>query len=298
MHVVVAGSHGLVGSALVARLTTAGHRVRRLVRRPAESSREIGWDPYRDALDPADLRGVDAVVNLGGAGIGDHLWTPAYRRTILRSRTVPTGLLARTLAGMDDGPSILLQASAVGFYGDRAAEPLTEASAAGQGFLADVVRAWEGATAPAEGHGIRTVHLRTGMLLAPDGGALGRLLPVLRLGLGGPLGSGANLWSWITLHDHVRALEHLLTTPVVGPVNLTGPAPATQREVVRAIAGAINRPAALAVPAPLLRLVLRDMADELLLSSQKALPTVLEDSGFTWDHPELEDATAWLIRRP
>ena len=298
MHVVVAGSHGLIGSTLIAHLTAAGHRVRRLVRHPAASSREISWDPYHDVLDPADLRGVDAVVNLGGAGIGDHLWTPTYRRTILRSRTVPTDLLARTLAKMDDGPTVLLQASAVGFYGDRHVEALTEASAPGHGFLADVVRAWEASTAPADGHGIRTVHLRTGILLAPDGGALGRLLPILRLGLGGPLGNGKNLWSWITLHDHVRALEHLLTTPVVGPVNLTGPSPATQRDVVRAVARAINRPAAVAVPAPLLRLVLRDMADELLLSSQKALPTVLEDSGFVWDHPGLEEAAAWLTRRP
>ncbi len=297
MQVVVAGSHGLIGSALVARLTTAGHRVRRLVRHPAASSREISWDPYHDVLDPADLRGVDAVVNLGGAGIGDHLWTPDYRRTILRSRTVPTGLLARTIAEMDDGPTVLLQASAVGFYGDRGSDPLTEASAPGEGFLADVVRAWEASTAPADGHGIRTVHLRTGMLLAPDGGALGRLLPILRLGLGGPLGRGDNLWSWTTLHDHVRALEHLLMTPVVGPVNLTGPSPATQREVVTAVASAIHRPARLAVPAPLLRLVLRDMADELLLSSQRALPTVLADSGFVWEQRSLEDATSWLTQR-
>jgi uncharacterized protein (TIGR01777 family) len=297
VHVVVAGAHGLIGSALVARLTAGGHRVRRLVRGPAASSREVSWNPYEDVLDPASLHGVDAVVNLGGAGIGDHLWTPAYRRTILRSRTVPTGLLSRTIAEMDERPSVLLQASAVGFYGDRGTETLTEASAPGEGFLADVVRAWEAATAPSDGAGVRTVHLRTGMLLAPEGGALGRLLPILRLGLGGPLGDGANIWSWITLHDHVRAIEHLLTTPVVGPVNLTGPAPASQRQVVSTIAEEINRPARLAVPAPLLRLVLRDMADELLLSSQRALPTVLADSGFTWDHPSLDEAAVWLTRR-
>ncbi len=296
MQIVVAGAHGLIGSALVARLTAAGHRVRRLVRGPAASSRDLSWSPYQDVLDPASLRGVDAVVNLGGAGIGDHLWTPEYRRTILRSRTVPTGLLARTIAGMQERPSVFLQASAVGFYGDRGSEPLTEASAPGEGFLADVVRAWEAATAPSDGAGVRTVHLRTGILLAPDGGALGRLLPILRLGLGGPLGTGENVWSWITLHDHVRAIEHLLTTPVVGPVNLTGPSPATQREVVAAIADQINRPSRLAVPAPLLRLVLRDMADELLLSSQRALPTVLEDSGFSWEHASLDEAAAWLTR--
>ncbi len=297
MHVVVAGSRGLIGSALVSHLTAAGHRVRRLVRGPAGSSREIGWDPYRDELDPAALRGVDAVINLGGAGIGDRLWTPSYRRTILESRTLPTTLLSRTLALMDDGPTVLLQASAVGFYGDRGTEPLTEASPPGRGFLADVVRAWEGATAAAEGHGVRTVHLRTGMVLAPEGGALGRLLPLLRLGVGGPLGDGSNVWSWITLHDHVRAIGHLLTTPVVGPVNLTGPEPATQRQVIAAIADELHRPAVVSVPAPLLRLVLRDMADELLLFGQKALPTVLEDSGFTWDHPTLDAAADWLTRR-
>ena len=298
MQVVVAGSHGLIGPAAGARLTTAGHRVRRLVRGPAGSSREISWDPYDERLDPADLQGVDAVVNLGGAGIGDHLWTPEYRRTILHSRTIPTGLLARTLAGMDDGPKVLLQASAVGFYGDRGNDPLTEASAPGTGFLADVVRSWESATAPLDGTGVRTVHLRTGILLSPDGGALGRLMPILRLGLGGPLGCGNNVWSWITLHDHVRAVEHLLTTPVVGPVNLTGPAPATQRQVIGAIASAIRRPAALAVPSPLLRLALGDLARELLLSGQRALPTVLQDSGFTWDHPGLDEASDWLTARP
>lgn len=303
MHVVLAGSHGMIGRALTAHLTQQGHRVTRLVRRPVVSPAEISWDPPAGRLDPADLRGVDAVVNLGGAGIGDRRWTAAYKRRILTSRTVPTSLLARVLAdlaagpdGDGDRPRVLLQASAVGVYGDRGDEVLTEESAPGDGFLAGVVQAWEDATTAAEQAGIRVAHLRTGIVMSPDGGSFGRLLPLLRLGVGGPLGDGRNHWAWITLADHVRAVGHLLTSEVAGPVNLTGPEPAPQREIVRAVAHELHRPAVLAVPRFALRAAIGGFADD-ILSSQRAVPRVLLADGFRFEHPDLASAARWLTRQ-
>ena len=206
MRVVVAGSHGLIGSALVQHLQAGGHEVQRLVRRPARAADEISWDPGEGRLYAGDLAGAHAVVNLGGAGVGDRRWTEAYRRTILQSRTRPTALLARTLAEASDGPRVLLQGSAVGYYGDRGDEVLTEASPRGEGFLADVVEAWEQSTTAAREAGIRVAHLRTGIVMSRSGGSFGRLLPLLRLGVGGPLGAGRNFWPWITLVDQVRAI--------------------------------------------------------------------------------------------
>lgn len=302
MHVALAGSHGLLGRALAAHLTARGHRVTRLVRRPVVSPAEISWDPPAGRLDPADLHGVEAVVNLGGAGLGDRRWTARYRRTILTSRTVPTALLARTLADLasassdDDAvPRVLLQASAVGYYGDRGDELLTETSGPGEGFLADVVQAWEEATAPAGSAGVRVAHLRTGIVMSPDGGSFSKLLPLLRLGLGGPLGDGRNHWPWITLADHVRAVEHLLGSAVAGPVNLTAPAPAPQRAVVQAVARELHRPAVLPVPRLALRIVLGGFADD-VLSSQRAVPQVLLDDGFAFAHADLASAARWLTR--
>ena len=296
MRVAVAGSSGLVGSALVTHLTRRGHDVRRLVRRPAAAPDEIAWSAD-GAHDPASLRGLDAVVNVGGAGLGDRRWTPSYRATILRSRTAPTGLLARTLADLDDGPRVFLQASAVGYYGDRGDEVLTERSGPGNDFLAGVVQAWEAATAPAEDAGIRVAHLRTGILMSRRGGSFGKLLPLLRLGVGGPLGDGRNVWSWITLVDHARAIEHLLTAEVSGPVNLTGPTPAPQREIIAEIARALHRPAVVRVPRFALRLVLGAFADD-VLASQHAVPQVLAESGFVHVHATLPQAAAWVTGRP
>lgn len=295
MQVVVAGSHGLLGGALVQHLVARGHRVRRLVRRPVVSPAEISWNPTAGRLEPADLEGVDAVVNLGGVGLGDHRWTTEYRRQIVTSRTVPTRLLATTLGHLAAPPQVLVQASAVGYYGDRGDEELDETSTGGEGFLPEVVRAWEGAAEPATEH-TRVAFLRTGIVLAPKGGALGRLLPLLRLGVGGPLGEGRNIWSWITVADHVRAVEHLLTSQVSGPVNLTAPEPAAQREVVAAVARHLHRPAVLRVPRLALRVVLGDFADD-ILSSQRALPRVLQADGFAFEHPRLDDAAAWVTGR-
>ncbi len=295
MQVLVAGSHGLLGTALTHQLVASGHRVRRLVRRPVVSPAEVSWDPVAGRLDPADLAGVDAVVNLGGAGLGDRRWTQDYRQQIIDSRTVPTRLLATTLASMTDGPRVLLQASAVGYYGDRGEEELDETSDEGDGFLSEVVRAWEAATHPADDV-VRVAHLRTGIVLAPRGGALGRLMPLLRLGVGGPLGDGRNLWSWITVADHARAVEHLLTSEVRGPVNLTAPAPARQQDVVRAVAHALHRPAVLRVPRVALRVAVGAFADD-ILASQRALPAVLLTDGFRFDHPDLASAAAWVTVR-
>ncbi|MBC7291900.1 MAG: TIGR01777 family protein [Actinotalea sp.] len=293
MRVVVAGSGGLIGSALVEHLRTGGHEVDRLVRREARRPDEIAWDPDAGRLDPADLAGADAVVNLGGAGVGDRRWTDAYRRTILQSRTRPTALLARTLAASGGGPRVLLQGSAVGFYGDRGDEVLTEASAGGAGFLADVVRAWEESTAPAQDAGVRVAHLRTGIVVSRSGGSFGRLLPLLRLGVGGPLGNGRNFWPWITLVDQVRAIEHLLAQEVSGAVNVVGPDPRPQAEVVRAVARELRRPAIVPVPRVALRVVVGEFADD-ILASQRVLPEVLLGSGFTYRHPDVAAAARWV----
>jgi uncharacterized protein len=296
MHVIIAGSHGLIGSALVAHLVTEGHTVQRLVRRAASSSREISWDPSSSRLGPTLLEGADAVVNVGGAGLGDKRWSASYRRTILQSRTRPTALLSRALAEADGGPRVLLQGSAIGFYGDRGAQHLDEASGPGTGFLADVVRAWEAATRPAEDAGIRVAHLRTGIVMSRSGGSFGRLLPLLRLGLGGPLGNGRNYWPWISLVDEVRAVDHLLTSSVAGPVNLTGPAPAPQGEIIRAVARELHRPALLRVPRFALRLAVGEFGDE-ILASQRVHPSVLEADGFRFTHDSLASAARWVTQR-
>ncbi|MFJ3405215.1 TIGR01777 family oxidoreductase [Promicromonospora sp. NPDC090134] len=306
MDVVVAGSHGLIGSALVADLVTRGHGVRRLVRRGAESSgaaeaaapsgvRHVPWDPRTGELDPAALDGADAVVNLAGAGIGDHRWTPAYKQKLLGSRTTTTSLLARTIARLD-GPPVLVNASAVGAYGDRGDEVLTEASTRGDDFLAGLVKAWENATAPAADAGARVVWLRSGIVLAPSGGALGRLLPLLRLGVGGPLGSGRQWWSWITLTDEVAAIRHVIGADVRGPVNAVAPEPTTNRDLTRALAQALYRPAVLKVPKFALRIALGQFAGD-LVASQRVVPAVLSRTGFTWTHAAPEEAARWVVAR-
>ncbi|WP_454043585.1 TIGR01777 family oxidoreductase [Cellulosimicrobium sp. Marseille-Q8652] len=294
MDIVVAGSHGLIGGELLERLREDGHHVRRLVRRPPQTSDERQWDPDAGILDPAALEGADAVVNLAGAGIADHRWTTEYKRTLVTSRTRTTGLLARTLAGLDRPVPVWVQGSAIGYYGDRGAQVLTETSASGDGFLARLVREWEAATAPAEDAGVRVVHARTGIVLSPEGGALGRLLPLLRLGVGGRLGSGRQYWSWITLRDEVAALRHLLTAPVHGPVNLCAPLPATNAEITASLARALHRPAVVAVPSFALKIALGELASD-ILGSQRALPTVLEASGFRFADPGLDAAARSVV---
>ncbi|MFD7025529.1 TIGR01777 family oxidoreductase [Promicromonospora sukumoe] len=328
MDVAVAGSHGFIGSALVADLVARGHGVRRLVRRGTGSGdrtrsgsgkgsrgtgssddgalranlataatdrpgvRQVLWDPRTGELDPAALEGSDAVVNLAGAGVGDHRWTAAYRQKLLGSRTTTTSLLARTIARLDS-PPVLVNASGTGAYGDRGDEVLTEASERGDDFLAQLVTAWENATAPAADAGARVVWLRSGIVLGASGGAVGRLLPLLRLGIGGPLGGGRQWWSWITLLDEVAAIRHVIGADVRGPVNAVAPEPTTNRELTRALAEALHRPAALTVPRFALRIAVGQLAGE-LVASQRVVPAVLSRTGFAWTHAAPEEAARWV----
>ena len=258
----------------------------------AASTVDVLWDPSVGELSPAALEGAAAVVNLAGAGIGDRRWTPAYRREILRSRVTTAGLLATTLAALD-APGVLVQTTGIGAYGHRGDEVLTEASARGDDFLADVVRDWEAATEPAAEAGIRVAHLRSGIVLAPRGGAIGRLLPLIRLGLGGPLGSGRQWWPWITLPDELAVLRFAIEQPLAGPVNAVAPDLATNAALIRALAHALHRPAVLAVPRIALRVAVGQFTEG-LLSSQRAEPTVLRDAGFRWQHPTLDEAARWV----
>ncbi len=292
--VVVAGGSGLIGRALVHQLRRRGDDVRLLVRRAASNQSEISWDPGAGVLDPDALDGIDALVNLGGAGVADHRWTAAYKETIRRSRVEGTSLLARTVARVERPPRRFLQASASGFYGDRGEEVLDETSPGGAGFLADVVRAWEAAADPARDVGLPVVHLRTGIVLDRAGGAAARWLPFFRLGLGGRLGTGRQWWSWITLDDEVRAISHLLDSEITGPVNLTATEPARNADVARAFAQAMHRPALLPAPAFALRAVLGGFASD-ILGSQRIRPVKLAEDGFAHRHPTIADGAAWLL---
>jgi uncharacterized protein (TIGR01777 family) len=298
MHVAITGSTGLIGSALRRSLVADGHRVTGITRRP-QAPDDIGWDPADGRLDPADLEGVDALVNLAGEGIAEHRWSVEQKRRILQSRARGTELVASTLASLastTQPPKVLVSGSAIGFYGDRGDEVLTETSAAGEGFLTEVCKAWEAATAPAAEAGIRVVHVRTGIVLTTGGGSLAKLLPLFRFGLGGRFGSGRQWWSWITLDDEVSAIRFLLDTPLTGPVNLTAPAPVTNAELTRALGRALRRPTLVPVPAFGPKLVLgRQLADALLFSSARVVPAVLQDAGYRFAHPELDGALRSLL---
>lgn len=300
MDVLVTGAHGLIASALIPRLRADGHRVIRLVRTEPEGSDDVRWDPPAGTIDTAGLEGVDAVIHLAGAGIGDKKWTPARKQLILDSRTQGTDLLARTLAGLDRPPKVLLSGSAVGYYGDRGAEMLTEASAPGDDFPAQVCVAWEAATAPAEAAGIRVVHLRTGIVLAAHGGALQRMLLPFKLGLGGRIGSGDQYMSWITIDDHVGAMRHLLTAESVrGAANLTAPNPATNVEFTKALGDAVHRPTVLPTPLlPLKAVYGAELVEHLLVNGQRVAPRVLEQSGYEFAHAQLDDAMRAVLAAP
>jgi len=293
MRVVVGGSHGFIGGALVPLLADRGHEVVRLVRRAPASADEIFWDPAAGELDPAALNGVDAVIDLAGVNPAARPLTTARKRLVLSSRVRSASLLSHTLARMDDGPRVLLQASGIGAYGPRGEDVLTEAEPLGSTFFAQVVREWEAATVSARDAGVRVVNLRTGIVLGPGGGALGPLLPILRLGLGGRLGSGQQYWPWISLLDEVRAIEHLLSADAHGPVNLVTE-PRRSIEVIEALARAMHRPARVPVPAFALRLALGDFSSE-VLGSVRAVPTALVASGFEPEHADLDDAAEWAV---
>lgn len=297
--VAVSGASGMIGGELVPYLTTQGCAVRRLVRHAARASDEIAWDPARGALDPAALAGVDAVVHLAGAGIADRRWTPARKREVVESRVLGTGLLARTLAAMPRPPAVMVSASAMGWYGDRGEEPLDESSGPGRGFLAEVAREWEAAADPARAAGVRVAHPRIGIVLWPQGGALAPLVRATRLGAGGPLGDGRQWWSWITLHDLLDMLVRAVDDPALaGPFNAVAPEPVRQRDLARALGRTLRRPAFLPAPAFALRLMLgRELADDVLLSSQRLTPRRLTERGYVHRDPELGAALARLFGR-
>ena len=298
MRVLVSGSSGLIGSALVTRLRAEGHDVVRLVRRAPSGPDEVRWDPSAGTLDAAALGAVDGIVHLAGEGLGEKRWTPEQKQKIRSSRIDGTRLLAETAAALDPKPSVFVCGSAVGYYGLRGDEVLTEASTPGTGFLAELVVDWEAAAQPVVDAGVRTVFLRTGIIIAPKGGALGRLLPFLKLGIGGKLGRGDQWWSWITLEDEVRLIVHALTSPALsGPVNATAPQPATNEDIVKTAGRVLGRPTVLPVPKFALSLVMGgELTEQMILAGQRALPKVAEASGFTFSHPDVESGLRAMLK--
>lgn len=293
LSVAIAGSHGLIGSALAATLQADGHSVVRLVRRPAAGPGEIQWNPAAGSVGDG-LADVDAVVNLAGANVGGKRWTKAYKAEIRDSRVLGTRTLAKAMASLDSGPKVLVNGSAIGYYGDRGPQPVDETARAGNGFLADVVVQWEAATSPARDAGARVVLARTGLVVSARGGAFGRLLPIFRYGLGGRVGSGQQYWSFISLHDEVSALVECLTDDrLEGPVNLVAPHAVTNRDVTRALADVVHRPAFLPVPAIALKAALGEFAED-IIASQNVVPSALTAVDFTWSQPTIEAALATL----
>jgi uncharacterized protein (TIGR01777 family) len=288
--IAITGASGLIGSALVGHLKSEGHTVQRLVRRATVAPDEIQWDPKTGYVDIEALRGVDAVIHLAGVGVGDKRWTKRYKSEILNSRLLGTTAIANAVAEVK--PQVFISASAIGWYGDSGNRAVVESDSVGNDFLAAVCREWESAADLAGD--VRTVKLRTGLVLDPTGGALGRMLPLFRFGLGGKLGSGKQWWSWITLHDVVRAIIFALEHPIAGPVNLTTPNPVTNQEFTAALARAMNRPALFPAPAIALKIALGGFSSE-VLGSKKVMPNALSDAGFVWDYPHITNALTALI---
>lgn len=299
MDIAITGSSGLIGTALTNRLNELGHRPIVIVRRDPEPGRdEIRWDPTRGEIDAASLEGIGAVVNLAGAGIGEQRWNNEYKQLLVTSRATSTALLASTLACLDHPPGCLLSSSAIGFYGNRGDEVLTEISPPGEGFLPRLTVKWEAAANPAAETGIRTVLLRTGVVLSADGGALAKMLPLFRLGLGGRFGRGRQYQSWITLDDTVDAIAFLLDSALEGPVNLTAPVPVTNAAFAAALGRTLRRPALLPVPPIGPKLILgSEMAQALLFDSQRIEPAALLGAGYRFQHPELDAALAAVLQR-
>jgi uncharacterized protein (TIGR01777 family) len=296
MNVLVTASHGLIGSALSAALESGGNSVRRLVRREPKSDSEFRWDPARGQLDERALGDLDGVVHLSGETVAGR-WTAAKKERILASRVNSTMLLSEALAEHARRPRALVVASAVGYYGNRGDETLTEASAPGAGFLADVVRQWEAASAPAEQAGIRVVRTRFGIVLSPAGGALGTMLRPFRLGLGGKIGSGRQFMSWVAIDDVVGGIQRALSDDSLsGPVNVVAPAPVTNQEFTRTLGRVLHRPTVLTVPAPTLRLVLGEFATE-AIGGARVLPAKLEEVGYEFRQPRLEGALRHVLGR-
>jgi len=288
--IAVTGASGLIGNALVGYLKSQGHTVQRLVRRTAVSSEEITWDPIAGTVDMDALAGVDAVIHLAGAGVSDKRWTKKYKSEILNSRLLGTTTIAKAVAIVK--PQVFISASAIGWYGESGNRAVIESDRVGDDFLAAVCHEWESAADLAGD--VRTVKLRTGLVLDPTGGALGKMLPLFRFGLGGKLSNGKQWWSWITLHDQIRAIAFLLENKVSGPVNLTSPNPVTNSEFTAGLARAMHRPALFPVPAIALKIVLGGFSAE-VLGSKKVMPQVLTEAGFTFNYPHISSALEKLV---
>jgi uncharacterized protein (TIGR01777 family) len=287
--IAITGASGLIGSALVGDLRDKGHEVLRLVRRPVASADEVQWDPKNESIDVAALVGVNAVINLAGAGVGDKRWTSLYKSEILNSRVSSTRTIAKAVEELK--PDVFISASAIGWYGETGDRGVTESDRGGDDFLAGVCEQWEAAADLAPS--VRTVKIRTGVVLDPTGGALGKMLPLFKFGVGGKMGSGKQWWSWITLHDQIRAIQFLMDSDLSGPVNTTAPNPATNSEFTAALARALHRPALLPVPGIALKVAVGGFSSE-LLGSKKVLPDVLTNSGFLFDYPHVAPALTAL----
>ena len=286
----VTGASGLIGSALVAQLKNDGYQVLKIVRRPARTADEVSWNPVKGEIDLQSLEGVDAVFHLAGAGVGDKRWSAAYRSEILNSRLLGTTTIATACEELQ--PAVFISASAIGYYGETGNRSVTEAERGGNDFLSVVCREWESVANLAPS--IRTIKLRTGLVLDPTGGALGRMIPLFKFGLGGKLGSGKQWWSWITLHDQIRAMIFLMNSKIEGAVNLTSPNPVTNQEFTAALAIALKRPAIFPAPAFALRAVLGGFSTE-VLGSKKVIPKVLMDNKFEFDYPHVSSALTALV---
>lgn len=298
MDVLVSGSTGLIGTALVSALEQRGHRVVRLVRSGGGGRDAVRWDPSAGTIEAERLEGIDAVVHLAGEGIAEGRWTAEKKKRIMESRKQGTGLLARTLAGLRTPPEVMVSTSAIGYYGDRGNELLRESSPPGELFLSGVCVEWEAAAEPAREAGIRVVHPRIGIVLSTKGGALKQTLPIFKLGLGGKIGSGRQYWSWVTLDDVVGAMIHSIETgSLEGPVNVVAPDAPTNAEFTKVLGSALKRPTILPLPAPAARLMLGEVADELLLPSARVEPARLKETGYDYRHPKLEGVFRQLLNR-
>ncbi|MDQ1393490.1 MAG: uncharacterized protein QOF30_2467 [Acidimicrobiaceae bacterium] len=298
MRIAVTGSHGLIGAALVAELARQGHEVVAVVRSSAGPG-DIAWDPQAGQLDATALAGVDAAVHLGGQPIAEKRWTADQKRRILESRVASTDLLSRRLAEAQPRPSVLISGSAIGYYGDRGDDVVDERSPAGAGFLSEVCQRWEEATAPAEAAGIRVVHIRTGIVLSADGGALKKQLPLFRVGMGGRLGTGEQYQSWISIHDEVGGIIHALQNESLsGALNLTAPNPVTNAQFTKTLGSVLGRPTLVAAPKFGLSAVLgHELVTEVLLAGQRVMPRKLLDSGYKFAFSELEPALRQLLEK-
>lgn len=294
--IAIAGSSGLIGTALVAALRSADHRVLRIVRRTPANDDELYWNPESGEIDSAALEDVDAVVNLCGINIGRRRWSGAFKQQLRDSRITPTEVLAQAVA--ESGAGVLVNSSAIGYYGDTRNRAVDETAPAGTGFLAQLCQDWEAATAPASRAGARVVLARTGLVLAPAGGALSRLRPLFAMGVGGRLGTGRQYMSWISLEDQVRALLFTLSHPTLaGPVNLTGPAPVTNVEFTTALGRALRRPTRVGLPGFAVRAAVGEFADEGLLLGQRVIPAALERAGFGFHHNTIGEALGYAVNR-